>query len=379
MSRKFKYFRVCPVVVIIFFLCLFCPAPNDLTRLSPKVRRSYFQKAQIWHPTDIAATMIQAGPESGTSLPPEAEVPCYYVEEKLQVGASPKFKCRLMDSGEIVRIKFSRRETYAEVAGTRLLWTLGFYVDEVYPVKLRCYGCPELDPSKPDAGQKRIERVLPDAILERNFTGEELAQFPDQGWKWSELKRIDAKAGGATKAEVDALKLLAVFIQHSDSKPPQQRLACYSENLQWHESRLTCSMPVLMVQDLGATFGVGDAKVGAFSAMYYKGWERIDIWNSELEDRYLQENGRKVCFGRLTSAFQDGLFDPEISEEGRQFLSRLLNQLTDDQIRDLFRVARADQTKEVIVENGHETIVTIDHWLTAFKKKRDQINQRRCS
>jgi len=112
--------------------------------------------------------------------------------------------------------------------------------------------------------------------------------------------------------------------------------------------------------------------------MYYKGWERIDIWNQEKEDKFQQKTGRRVCFGRLTSAFKDGLIDPEISEEGRQFLERLLNQLSDDQIRDLFRVARADKTDEVIYENGRRRVVTIEHWVTAFKKKRDQIHQRQC-
>jgi len=134
-----------------------------------------------------------------------------------------------------------------------------------------------------------------------------------------------------------------------------------------------------VVQDLGATFGVGDRHVGAFSAMYYKGWERIDIWNQEKEDQFHEETGRRVCFGRLTSPFKDGLIDPEITEEGRQFLDKLLNQLSDDQIRDLFRVARADKTDEVIYENGHAQGVTMEHWLSAFKKKRDQIHKKKCS
>ncbi|MCI0416760.1 hypothetical protein L0222_28665 [bacterium] len=374
-----KYFRVCPILSLLFFLFLLGPV-DDLTKLSRKERENYLQRAKVWQKTDIPRMNILAGPQNEIAVPPEAEVLCHYVEERGEViGASPKFKCKLLDTGEVVRIKYSRRETFAEIAGTRLLWTLGFSTDEVYPIELRCFGCPQHDPSKPSGEETRMERVVKDGIMERNFDGMELAQFPDQGWKWRELDRIAKKASAATKAEMDALKLLAVFIQHTDSKPPQQRLGCYDKDLGWQDSGKICTQPVLMIQDLGATFGVGDRRVGGFSAMYYKGLERIDIWNNEKEDRFQQETGRRACFGRLTSAFQDGLMDPEISEGGRQFLDELLNQLSEDQIRDLFRVARADETDEVIFEKGRSQRVTIDHWVSAFKKKRDQIHQRTCS
>ncbi len=343
-----------------------------------KERNNYLQHARLWQKTEIPTMNLLGGPQNEIAVPLDAEVQCHYVEENGEViGASPKFKCSLLDSGEVVRIKFSRRETYAEIAGTRLLWALGFYTDEVYPVKLRCFGCPQHDPSEPEDEETRMERVVEDAIMERNFDGVELGQFPDQGWKWRELDRI-AKRSPAKRAEIDALKLLAVFIQHSDSKPAQQRLACYDKDLAWEDGRMVCNKPVFMIQDLGATFGIGDRKVGGFSALFYKGWERTEIWNKEKEDQFQHNTGRRPCIGRLTSAFRNGLVDPEISEEGRQFLDNLLNQLSDNQIRDLFRVARADKTDEVIYENGHQKNVTIEHWLSAFKKKRDQIHQRVC-
>ena len=37
-------------------------------------------------------------------------------------------------------------------------------------------------------------------------------------------------AGGAPRAHRDALKLLAVFIQHTDNKAAQQRLVCVSDD-----------------------------------------------------------------------------------------------------------------------------------------------------
>jgi hypothetical protein len=42
------------------------------------------------------------------------------------------------------------------------------------------------------------------------------------------LNAASAPGGGerAPRAQVDALKLLAVFVQHSDTKPEQQGLVC---------------------------------------------------------------------------------------------------------------------------------------------------------
>ena len=378
MRKVIRLYRACPVITILFFLLLWLPA-ESLNRLSRNSRERYLRASKVWHQQNIPQVQILTGPSGPVAALPDSEVECHYLEEHGEVvGATPKFKCQLQDSDQIVRIKFSRRETFAEVAGTRLLWALGFYSDKNYPVKLRCYGCPQFDPSKPSDSQKRMERVIPDAVMEQNFEGEEIAQFPDQGWRWEEIDRVDPASGGSTAAEVDALKLLAVFLQHSDSKPPQQRLGCFAKDLGWHESKRTCKRPVMMIQDLGATFGAGGTKIGAFSAMYYKGWERVQIWNIEKEDAYQRETGHRVCFGRLTSAFDNGLIDPQISEDGRKFLAGLLNQLSDDQIRDLFRAARADQTDETIVENERETRVTIEHWLEAFKRKRNQINDHFC-
>jgi hypothetical protein len=377
--RKVRYYRVCPLVVIIFFLTLFAPPSNDPTRLPTRTRRIYFHNAYILHQKDIAETNIWKGPQSSIAVLPEAEVTCLYVDEEIETGATPKFKCRLFDSGQVVRVKYERRETFAELAGTRLLWALGFYIDHSYPVQLKCLNCPEKNPSDPSDKQKRGERIIYDAIMEENFPGTELAQFPDQGWKWSELDHVLSTQTGASKAEIDALKLLAVFLQHTDSKPSQQRLACHSENLRWQGPELICTEPALMIQDLGATFGRGHKVVDSTSAMYYQGWSRTDIWNSELEQKYFEEHRARKCIGRLTSAFDDGLSDPIISEEGRSLLAHLLNQLTDAQLQDLFRLARVEQLQEKINERGNEVVVTVQHWVSAFKKKREQINHRRCN
>ena len=48
----------------------------------------------------------------------------------------------------------------------------------------------------------------------------------DSGWKWPELDLIDPEAGPEARTQRDALKLLAAFVQHTDSKAAQQQLVC---------------------------------------------------------------------------------------------------------------------------------------------------------
>ena len=242
----------------VFTCAIFLFPAGPLDSVSTKVRDGYLRKARVWHKTDIPRMDISRGP-NGLGIAPDSEVPCKYVEPAFG-GTSPKFYCKLGGSEEIVRVKFHRRETYGEIAGCRLLWALGFYSDENYPVQLQCNECPE-DPAEPRG--KRRSYQMDDAILERNFPGEEITEFHDQGWTWKELDRVTEKSGGSKKAEVDALKLLAVFMQHTDSKHQQQRLACYNEDIQKDGSFETCSDPVLMIQDLGATFGESGKEVAA--------------------------------------------------------------------------------------------------------------------
>ena len=79
-------------------------------------------------------------------------------------------------------------------------------------------------------GQGSKEVVFDLTIIERKAFGEEVTAHPDQGWVWKELDLVDENLGGAPKAHRDALKLLAVFLQHGDNKASQQRLVCGDSN-----------------------------------------------------------------------------------------------------------------------------------------------------
>ena len=64
--------------------------------------------------------------------------------------------------------------------------------------------------------------------------------------------RIDPARGGSPRAEVDALRLLAVVLAHWDNKSANQRLICLPGG---DRPDGGCTTPLAMMQDLGATFG----------------------------------------------------------------------------------------------------------------------------
>jgi hypothetical protein len=115
----------------------------------------------------------------------------------------------------------------------------------------------------------------------------------------------------------------------------------------------------MMINDLGKTFGRATMGNGdQESAVNFKAWSNTRMWKDD-----------KKCIAQLSRSFTGSLEHPKISEEGRKFLSGLLSQLTDQQLRDLFEVARF---------TARDPKVSIDEWVAAFKQKRDEIANARC-
>ena len=91
-----------------------------------------------------------------------------------------------------------------------------------------------------------------------------------EGWAFHELDQIDEAKGGAPRAHVDALRLMAVFIAHWDNKSENQRLVCLSQQ-DWPEGR-RCEKPFAMLQDVGGAFGPRKVDLG--------GWQSAPIWGN---------------------------------------------------------------------------------------------------
>jgi membrane-associated phospholipid phosphatase len=332
--------------------------PVSLSAQDPVSRQEMFATAQLWKPTDVASMNLRTGDVGAGAFAPGETVRCDYVDRDLH-GKSPKFRCRIPPDDEI-KVKFGddNGEVFAEVAATRLLWALGFGADRMYPVRVVCRGCPVAIGRAAGNG----ERIIEPATVERPFRTTPVAA-DTRGWSWSELDLVDEHAGGAPRAQRDALKLLAVFLQHTDTKPEQQRVIC----LEVPAGSNRCTRAFLMLNDVGLTFGRATLlNANAVSGMNYRAWAGTPVWKYAT-----------TCIGNLPKSLTGTLRDPVISEEGRQFLAALLTRLSDAQLHDLFAAARVEQRAAPAGIRG--ATARVEQWVEAFRQKRVAIVDRRCT
>jgi hypothetical protein len=300
-----------------------------------RMREEAFSRARVWSPPAIPIAQFDfaANPPRGFQI--SDEVSCRFVIQKLG-GRTQKFHCQMAD-GRIFKVKYGAEnaELQAEVAGTRLLRALGFSADDMFVVgAVHCDGCPRFPfhslkcnetlelPALCFGGPFAADgvRTFTSAVIERRVEGTVIEGFDDQGWNWYELDRIDASRGGATRAEIDAFRLLAILLAHWDNKAANQRLICPTGR------ELTdnqCAAPVAMIQDLGATFG--PLRVDLPS------WRATPVWR----DRAACTIGmRALPYGGATFP------DVTVSEAGRLMILGLLEQLSHRQLRELFVASR---------------------------------------
>jgi len=349
--------------------------PHTLKKLSVEERRNLLQRAHVWQSVNTSSLNLARGPALPAAMRVSPRTSCAFVfPEKKLTGLTPKFTCELK-KGDQVKVKYEAKngEVYAEVAASRLLWALGFKADVMVPTVVTCRNCPP-DPFATSAAdwdrgmpKDTATRMFDPAVIERPFVGRPIEVEGFEGWAWPELDQLGQRGGGTTRAEIDAFKLLAVFIQHSDTKPEQQDIVCadprYRIDGQGNE---TCASPWLVIKDLGGTFG----KATRFntSKMKLEDWDSVPIWKDAAQ-----------CVGDLPRSMTGSLDDPKIGEPGRQFLAQRLARLNDRQIRDLFTVSNVEKRGETIAgADGTKRRVTVDDWLRVFKRKRSEIAAAHC-
>jgi hypothetical protein len=328
-----------------------------------QARSSVLARSQVWRRTNVPRMKLKDGPQGPGAFPFEATVRCRYVDKQLG-GMSPKFVCAVGE-GDEVKVKFgaANGEVYGEVLATRLLWALGFGADRMYPVDVVCLGCPDALPGTrlPGGGM-----AFDPAVVERRMPGREWPEDGRQGWAWNDLNVVNPSLGGAPRAHRDALKLLAVFLQHTDSKPEQQRVLCQDAGRAG--ARAACRRPFLMISDVGLTFGRANRmNANETGGVNLVAWRDTPVWK-----------GAAGCTGNLPPSITGTLEDPVISEEGRRFLADLLSRLSDRQLRDLFEAGRV-QLRRRSPADPSSGLATVDEWVAAFKAKRAQIVERRCA
>jgi len=332
--------------------------PLKSKTVSAEERIDALSRAAVWTaPPPIARAQLGADPNQ------PKEITCTFEITQLG-GTAPKFDCK-NDNGDRLRIKYGRTpEVPSEVASAKLLHTLGFGADNVMLVdKVRCYGCPAEPFTTMKAlgfagAQKIYEKVMDPkdyqdfewAAVERKHYGRAIETEEVEGWAFFEADLIDAKKGGAPRAHVDALRLLAVFLSHWDNKSENQRLMCLSEK-DWPEGG-KCARPFAMLQDVGSAWGP--------RKMDLPEWEKAPLWSD-----------RASCTASMDHLpYHGATFSPvKITDAGRTHLGGLLSQLSDQQIEDMFRAARFDRPTGMLAL--HST--PISEWVRVFKAKVKQV------
>jgi hypothetical protein len=315
--------------------------------VSDKERLAAIRRAHVWVATNVPSMNIRRGPAGPDAFAAGSTVKCDYLDVK-STGHSAKYTC-VIPSGTKVRVKYGRTngEVFAEVAASRLFWALGFGAERDYPVRVECRGCPPTLVGN-DFG-----------TIQRMHAGQDIQTRTRYGWSWEELDEIDPAAPVSERDARSALKLLAVFVQHTDSKTEQQRLLCPASG-----SPQDCPHPLLMIHDLGQTFGQANIfNRDTVGSVNLHNWANSPIWKDPVH-----------CVAGLTQSQSGTLGDPVISEGGRRFLAKLLVQLTDAQIHNLFDVARFSE--RTLKTPGDSS--TIDQWVRTFKAKRNEIVNHQC-
>jgi hypothetical protein len=127
-------------------------------------------------------------------------------------------------------------------------------------------------------------------------------------------------SSGATRAELDALRLAAILLAHWDNKSANQRLVCTAPS---DAGTGRCPRPFALVHDVGATFGPKKVNLARWAAM--------PVWTDPA----------RCVVSMRDLPYNGGTFpDSSISEAGRRLLAGQLASLGRGRIASLFEAAR---------------------------------------
>jgi len=348
-----------------------------------ELRAGALRRAQVWRKPGRPIRQADLGRNPPGPFRDADHVVCKFLPGKA-TGRTPKFEC-VRDGGDVLRVKYGESpELHTEPAAARLLDALGFGADRMYVVaKVRCFGCPE-DPFVPlsclaspfEERRSDCERNhgvrsptgeflmevdygrfadFDEAVIERRTPGRTIETDDREGWGWDELASIEVSRGGAPRAHVDALRLMAVLLNNWDNRTDNQRLVCLPGG---DGPDGACRRPFALMHDVGGTFGGSAAR--RERKMDLEAWRSVPIWRDPAS-----------CLVKVESPPRHGATfeEAEITEAGRRFAARLLKQLSSRQVRDLFARARFGSSTD-------EPAGDVSGWVRAFEDKVRQIADR---
>jgi hypothetical protein len=352
-----------------------------------QLRQDALARALVWLEPEEPLEVVDLRHNPRDFFADAEEVACKFHPQKTS-GSTPKFEC-VFPGGEVLKVKYGRNpEIYTEVAATRLLRALGAGADSMYLMRrLRCFGCPK-DPEvmlrcisspfeevlrqcgpvygeRTSTGELQIKIDYSQYVdftpvaIERRWEGRAIKTPDKSGWGFDELDVVQPEPREGARAERDALRLLAVFLNNWDNRADNQRLLCLEDGARMADGG--CHLPFAYMHDVGATFGhVGAAK--AERKLDLEGWRAVPIWKDAA-----------TCLVKIESPPLHGATFGEatISEAGRSYLAGRLRRLTTRHIRDLFEGARFADYAEASGASRD-----VGQWVRAFQEKVRQITAR---
>lgn len=277
----------------------------------------------IWlHPGNVSKRNLYFGPGSPEMAPVG---PFSFVEED-KGGESPKFVVRDAH-GHKWTIKLGP-EAQAETVSTRLVWSVGYFAEEAYYFnEARINGLPRLS-----RGQ---EYVSGDTVRAARFEPKRPGMKRGSTWSWHDNPFENTR-------EMSGLKVLMILLNNFDARSENNRVV-YVDGPRGREARY-------YVTDLGATLGRAGGLGGTrskndladfLSTEFVRG---VDARDGVVEFDY---DTRPSGLGHL-SVLYPPYYRHEVNKEKAmrgipvthaRWIGSLLNQLSDEQLRDAFRAA----------------------------------------
>jgi hypothetical protein len=256
---------------------------------------------------DVASLDLFWGIGSAQGAP---KPPFTFVKEDV-TGTNPKIK--VTDANGVKwNMKFDE-EVHAEVAASRIVWAMGYMVEESYYV-----------PSGKVDGVTGLGRAKKFIGADGSFQGAMFEKRPEEitrratPWAW------DSNPFNGTK-ELSGLAVIAVLLNNWDAKVDNNNVLAMKHDdgsvKEWY-----------LVADWGGTFG---KMGGVFSH---------SKWDPEAYAKQEFIKGVSGSTLQLNYTGKGGNVMKGVPVEHARWISARLSQLTDDQIRQAFRAAGATDT-----------------------------------
>ena len=277
-------------------------AGTGTTGCAPAIRRTPGQApptpaqiAALWlAPDDISRRDVFHGPGGKSLVPTPGER--YKVTEVDTTGASPGYD--VVDSrGRKWKVKLGE-EVQPEIVASRLIWAIGFHQPPMYYVDAI-----QLDGGKPEhQGQPARLRA-------------EFGYDKEGDWSWHENPYVGTR-------QLNGLLVANLILNNWDIKPSQNRIYEMDDRRQRPRRRY-------VVQDLGASLGMTAWPTGT----------KNNIANFELQRliKNATADGLEFDYAARHTELLEGITAADVV-----WTCRLLDQLTDTQWDDMFRVANYD-------------------------------------